>query len=139
MLNSNEVEHEVSPELGPLTTNSTTEAILDSGSTAGLFLGHDTQGIINIKPATNPLEVLQPDKSIITSTHTGRLNLPQLPPEATLGHLFPSLKGTALVPVGPLCDAGCTVHFTALEAQVKYKNKITWKGKRDPKPTTDCT
>ena len=112
------VVEQSSPELGPQTQNSTNdatnietaEAILDSGST-GLFLGYNTSGIVNIQPATNPLEVLQPDQSVITSTHTGRLNLPQLPPEATLGHLFPSLKGTALVPVGPLCDAGCTVHF----------------------------
>ena len=128
-------------ELGPLappstpnletTLNGIEEATLDSGST-GLFLGYDTKGIVDIQPTSNPLEVLQPDKSVITSTHTGRLDLPQLPKEATLGHMFPSLKGTALVPVGPLCDAGCTVHFYRNIALVKYKGKVIWSGKRNP-------
>ena len=100
----------------PITQNN--HGILDSGCT-GIFFGYNTKGLVNILPAQLSIPVSLPDKREIQSTHTGMLPIPKLPLQA---HLFKELKETALIGLGPLCDAGCTVSFNKNTAFVYLEN-----------------
>ena len=66
------------------------------------------------------------------STHTGNLNVPQLPAAATEAHLFPALKNTSLVSIGKFCDAGCVAVFNQNTVTVKLNNDTILQGPRDP-------
>ena len=55
-------------------------AILDLGASSH-FLCLDAS-VTNKQPATNPITVMQPDGDAVVSTHTGDLDLPQLPQAA---------------------------------------------------------
>ena len=55
-------------------------AILNSGASSH-FLCLDAP-VTNKQPATNPIMVMQPDGDAVVSTHTGDLDLPQLPQDA---------------------------------------------------------
>ena len=82
--------------------------------------------------ATNPIAIRQPDGSIMTSTHEGELDIPQLPKKARRAHRVPNLANHSLISIGQLCDAGCTVAFTASDANVSYKGQTVLTAKRTP-------
>jgi hypothetical protein len=58
------------------------------------------------------------NQQTIQSTHTGTLDIPQLPPEAAVAHTFTELQHN-LIGVSPLTDAGCTVLFERDEATIQ--------------------
>jgi len=66
------------------------------------------------------------------SSHTAELPLPMLPRKARVVHLFPALKGTSLISVSQLCDAGCVATFTNSAVVVTYENHTIVKGDRCP-------
>ena len=53
----------------------------------------------------------------------GRFYLPMLPNIARKEHIFSNVK-FALVYIGELCDAGCTVTFNLKDVTVIYKEDI---------------
>ena len=108
-----------------------TTAILDTGSTAHFFAIEAP--LLNKQETQQPIHVELPDHSMITSTHTGELNLPQLPKAARQVHMFPSLGNTSLISVGQLCDCGCFAHLGAQEATITYKDKVLLRGERNHK------
>lgn len=64
------------------------------------------------------------------STHRGHIDLPILPKEATVTHMFPSLASGSLLSIGQLCDAGCTALFTKTKLYIFFNGKIILQGTR---------
>jgi hypothetical protein len=64
------------------------------------------------------------------STHQVDLNLPNLPPNASMAHLFPSFGDTSLLSIGQLCDAGCTATFTANMVTIHLDTSVILTGHR---------
>jgi hypothetical protein len=109
---------------------------MDTGSTGHYFpddiIAVSSRAILDIKPSLElPIQVSLPDESIIRLTHTCRINIPALPPDATTGHLFPNMGPVALLSIGKLCDAGCEAHFQASECQITYQDEIILTGTRN--------
>jgi hypothetical protein len=73
-----------------------------------------------------------PDDSIIESSHTCYLNLPNLPKQATKAHLFPALGNTSLLSISTLCDAGCEAIFRAHECLITFMGDTILQGDRTP-------
>jgi hypothetical protein len=105
-------------------------AILDSGTT-GHYLLPDTH-CIHKQWANNPIYVTLPNGNIICSTHTAQLPFPKLPLTALQAHVFPQLRNPALLSIGVLCDAGCTVTFDTTSVKIQYNNEIVLEGSRVP-------
>ena len=105
-------------------------AIADAGATGHFVL--PGAPVLDVQPAKKPLIINLPDGEVIKSTHTCRLNLPWLPEEATRAHIVPGLAHTSLVSIKVLCDAGCEVNYNGMNCLVYYKNKLVWKGSREP-------
>jgi hypothetical protein len=79
----------------------------------------------NPHPTSTPLHVSLPDGTIITSSHTANLNLPGLPPGASICHLFPELTTGSLLSIGLLCDHNCTAIFTKHAVIIKNHEGAT--------------
>ena len=96
-------------------------AILDSEASSH-FLVSDAPNQSQV-PAISPLKIHCPNGSIIESSHTCELDLPQLPKAARLAHVVPGLAGYSLVSVVKLCNAGCRVKMTDISCEVTYRGK----------------
>lgn len=107
----------------------------DTGSTGHYIpcdtIAIDNELIINIKPAVTPIQVSMPDEAIIQSTHTCNLDIPNLPTEATEGHLFPEMGPVALLSIGKLCDAGCEAIFREHECTITFMGDTILTGTRN--------
>ena len=64
---------------------------------------------INIKRASNPISISQPDGKKLVSTHECEIDNPNLPKAPRKAHIVPGLAHTSLVSVKMLIDAGCFV------------------------------
>jgi hypothetical protein len=84
------------------------------------------------KLTTEPLQVVLPNGDVIASTHTAKLLFPQLPDAALQAHIFPHLRNQALLSIGVLCDAGCTVTFEATSVKIRYNNQLVLEGTQVP-------
>ena len=71
------------------------KVILETGCTDH-FLPHGTP-VSNLTNNLLGILIGLPDKSTIKSTHTGDLQLPDLPHEACVAHLFPKNERTSVV------------------------------------------
>jgi len=72
-----------------------------------------------------------PNGEKLHSSHEGTLGFAQLPASANACHLLPGLKH-ALLSIGQLCDAGCTVTFDQDTCRILYQDAIILEGPRDP-------
>lgn len=59
-----------------------------------------------------------PNGSTIASTHTGTLQLPNVPTAACQADILPSLRSGSLVSIGKLCDHGCTAVFSKDKVEI---------------------
>ena len=104
-------------------------SILESGASSSFLLSaapvHDKE------VATTPLSITLPDGSIIYSSHTANIALPQLPPMARLAHIVPGLSSHNLVSVVKLCNAGCKVVMLDISCEVQYRGKTVIKCSKD--------
>jgi hypothetical protein len=87
----------------------------------------------NKQAAHVPLNVNMPNGTAIQSSHTCNLLLPDLPPQARHAHILPGLVNNSLIPLGKLCDNGCSVTFTQDQVTVSKNEKCVMYGSRDPK------
>ena len=71
----------------------------------------------------------------MTSTHEGHLDIPTLPPAATLAHIVPEMTTHNLLSVGQLCDAGCTATITRDKIEVTHDNTTILTGTRSDDTT----
>ena len=82
-------------------------------------------------PSTS-LQVHLPNGATIQSSHSGQIDLPDLPPAAKESHIFPDLSAASLLSVGQLCNSGCKVTFTNKEVNVMLHDKNILSGVRTP-------
>ena len=76
----------------------------------------------------------------MTSTHTCRLAIPSLPPEACTQHLYPEMKTAGLLSIGQLCDHGYTATFSQYRLVIRNSaNDIILIGQRIPKGELNYT
>ena len=73
-----------------------------------------------------------PNGAIIASDAQATMNLPTIPMNAKIVHLFPDLQSHSLLSIGQLCDAGCEAAFTQQQVFVKYQNATILEGYRNP-------
>ena len=104
-----------SHNLGPPTE---TNMIMDTGCTVHLCTP-ETQ-LVDRQITTTPITITIPDGSTMTSTHEGHLDIPELPPAATLTHVVPELNTHSLISIGQLCDAGCTATVDSNKIDVSF-------------------
>ena len=71
----------------------------------------------------------------MTSTHEGHLDIPELPPAATLTHVVPELSNHSLISVGQLCDAGCTATVNQDTIDISYEGNVVLTGNRSDTTT----
>ncbi|KAL7465746.1 hypothetical protein ACHAXS_006063 [Conticribra weissflogii] len=105
--------------------------ISDAGATSTFLI--PGAPVKNLTKATTPLAIQLPDGNTIYSTHTCSLDIDWLPEEATEAHIVPDLAHTSLISIRQLCDNGCTVIYNNEACKVFYKEKLVWKGSREPK------
>ena len=105
-------------------------AYADSGCTSHFL--KSTSHCINKQPTSNGIRVKLPDGTIIQSTHTALLDLPELPIEARRAHVFPNLNNSALISISQFCDQGFEASFTQQEVQIKKGEHVIISGQRDP-------
>jgi hypothetical protein len=81
--------------------------------------------VTNKQLATNPITLMQPDGDTMVSTHTGDLDLPQLPQAARRCHILPAIKHS-LILVVKLCEAGCKVKFMkwGVGIEIRYRGRL---------------
>jgi hypothetical protein len=85
--------------------------------------------VTNQQPTAHGIDVILPDGSSITSSHTALLQLPNiLPLIAQLAHMFPDLKSSSLISIGQLCDHGCTATFDSTQVHIHYQDDIIMTG-----------
>jgi hypothetical protein len=113
--------------VGPPTTPALiSTAIADTGSTAHFCT--NALPVKNKQLATTPIAIRNPNGAIMYSTHTAKLDIPGLPPAARRVHIVPALESKSLISMGQLCDAGCTIAFTATTVTVHYQEHIVLTG-----------
>jgi hypothetical protein len=116
--------------VGPPSLSPIISVIGDTGTTSH-FCTIDTP-VINKVIATAPIAVRNPNGSLMHSTHEAELFLPGLPLAARRCHIIPALSTQPLLSIGQLCDAGCTVTFTATCATVLFAGAPILQGQRTP-------
>jgi hypothetical protein len=107
--------------------------ILDTGCTTHLCTP-DTP-LINKHITTEPITITIPDGNTMTSTHEGHLDIPALPPAATLTHVVPELSTHSLISIGQLCDAGCTAIVNRNTIDIEYEGNVVMSGDRSEATT----
>ncbi len=78
-----------------------------------------------------PLKVVLADGRPVMSTHMCDIIIPALP-TTLIGHIVPKLSIASLFGIRVLTEAGCTVQFDNKKCVVRYKEKITLIGMKDP-------
>lgn len=72
-----------------------------------------------------------PNGSIIQSSAQTQLNIPSIPSNATLVHLFPGLQSHSLLSIGQLCNEGCEATFRNDNVRITRNNLVLLEGMRD--------
>jgi hypothetical protein len=129
ILNQFALSLDCAPSFTDVTKNAT--AILDSWCTSNFL---SAAAPCSDKQAAHILLNFNiPNGTIIQSSHTCNLLLPDLPPQARQAHILPGLVHNSLISVGQLCHNGCSVTFTQDQVTVSINEKCVAYGSRDPK------
>ncbi len=105
-------------------------ALADSGTSGHYFAVHHSSSLIDVHPSASPISVILADGTTATSTHNGKLILPNLRP--AIVHIFPNFP-TSLVSISSLCTAGYTVRFDNASVTVlDVDGHALLSGPRDP-------
>ena len=111
------------------TISNTCTAIADTGASGHYFM--TTAPVYNIHGAAIPTIVSTAAGHAITLSAIAVINAPHLPLDARTGHIMPNFTNN-LIGIGKICDAQCTVTFTATEVIVRDKTgNIIWQGLRE--------
>jgi len=77
--------------------------------------------------ALNPIKTHTPSGAFLQSTHEADLDLLGLPLTACHGHIVPQLASQPLLSIGQLCDAGCSIAFTANCITIHHNSNLFYK------------
>jgi hypothetical protein len=88
--------------------------------------------IYNQRMTDCPIKICAANGGILESMHIGEISVPHLPTQSCSVHVVPGLASMSLLAMGPLCDAGCTIEFTATTVEVKLCDNLVLQGNRTP-------
>jgi hypothetical protein len=88
--------------------------------------------IYNRQTTDCPTKIRAANGGILESTHIGEISMPHLPTQSFSVHVIPGFASISLLAMGPLCDAGCTIEFTATTVEVKLHDNLVLQGNRTP-------
>lgn len=118
----------------PPNPHNTQRVNADSGTTGHYFALKDMNCLRDVKPveAHKSVTVTMPNGQEITSSHTGKLNYPNIT-NGNEVHIFKTLWGS-LLSIGELCDTGLTAVFTANAVYIVDADNevVVLSGERDP-------
>lgn len=78
----------------------------------------------NRRVTPSPFTINNPNGVIISSTHEGKIDIPNLPPAAPTVHIVPDLMSHSLLSISQLCDAWSLVEFTATTLSIGHNAMI---------------
>jgi hypothetical protein len=96
-------------------------AAADSACSGHICPLRATDELTNLRPATPPIRVTQPDGTTLTSTHVAELpGLSHLPPSAAHVDVFPdkALPHSLLISMANFCDVDCKAVFHKHGAEI---------------------
>jgi hypothetical protein len=79
-----------------------------------------------------PIKIRAANGGILELTHIGESSVPHLQTQSCLVHVIPGLASMSVLAMGPLCDAECTIEFTATTVEVKLHDNLVLQGNRTP-------
>ena len=103
--------------------------VIADSDTTGHFL-QIQNNCVDKQRTIEGLQVELPDGSIITSTHTALLDIPQLPMKTRRAHLFPNITHI-LLSISMLCDQGYIAIFDDKHMYIIKNVKVLLHGNRD--------
>ena len=116
---SNNAHHLLSSTLSSILPTT----IADTGATGHYMALEDSKYLTNLNPVEHGILVELPNGSFIKSSHTALLDLPSIPAEARVAHVFPDLKSPSLLSIGALCDHGLTAIYDKHKVFIYDGNK----------------
>jgi hypothetical protein len=97
---------------------------MDTGATGHFFkVSTDLDNIVPTSKNTS-INASLPDGTIITSTHTGNLRIPNVPLSARKAHVFPHLASHSLISFSQLCAHGCKAIFTNTAVTITLEDTV---------------
>lgn len=108
--------------------------ISDSGAIVHLLL--EGPPVVNMKAAIHTVAIKPLNGTIIYSTYTCNLNMPQLLDGMTEARIVPGLAHSSLISSRKSTGAGCKLVFDESECRVFYKGELVLSGGKDPR--TNC-
>lgn len=107
-------------------------AIADTGASGHYLAIKDSEALQDTYPVA-PLIVSLPDGTTVSSIQAGLLDIPCLPPEARIAHVFPSLT-KSLLSISTICDkAGLTATYNSQHVYLlDSNNRCVLRGDRCP-------
>lgn len=90
-----------------------------------------TPAVVN-NDGTPPIQVGLPNGECLQSSKKCILNIPNLPVEVRVAHVFPVLTTNSLLSIVTLCDSGCEATFNKHELVITLNNNEVMRGVRDP-------
>ena len=104
---------------------------MDSGASQHYLKTTHSKLLID-RTIKNGPSVNLPNNQSLQVTEQGNLNLHKnLPYEASRAYILPNLLNESLLSVGQSCDYNCTVLFDKYFCDIRHKNKLILKGKRN--------
>lgn len=122
---------DLSTLLSPLSINHTS-INADTGTTGHYISAGDIHHLSNLQPTSEGISVQMPNGTFIKSTHTGELNIPNLPAGAKFAHVFPDLKTGSLLSIGNLCDYGLKAIYDKDTVKIYKDDQLLITGTRSP-------
>ena len=92
----------------------------DSGASNHYLSPTSSDLLQNVRTNTS-LKVHLPDNAMLSSSHSGQLDIPKLSIDAKTAHILPGLADTSLLSLGQLADDGCIILLNKQYLQV-FKN-----------------
>ena len=102
----------------------------DSGATKHYIREKDFSLLTDVQCSDGPTVKL-PDNSVLKSTKSGLLPIPNVTVEGRRAHIIPGLQSASLLSMGQLCDDDCEVRLRKNDMEVHKDNKVILLGKRN--------
>jgi hypothetical protein len=103
---------------------------MDTGATGHFFkVSTDLDNIVPTSKHTI-INVFLPNGTIITSTHTGHLKIPNIPLSSRKAQVLPHLASHSLLSIAQLCAHGCKAMFTNTAITITLDNTVIITGTR---------
>ena len=89
----------------------------------------------SVTASPNGIIVKETDGNIAQATQSDFSKLPFLPIKTRRVHLFDTLASGSIIPLGTICDSGCTEYFSSRNVYILFQGRIVLQGVRSASTT----